>query len=220
MTIILKQMKGALCAVALLLTSTVAMGIEVKDLFMNEPGVVFELLPEATRISMVSYYENEQDVYATNRAGNSSHIIDLKPRHMSIEMSAGRKVELALLIQGKDSAIMVIEHFSIPYPDAVVTFYDTRWKPLKTDKLFKAPTLESFIKPGTPAQVVRDITQNVSFPLIDYELNADNLSSMTARQHLADFYTATDYARWKPYLYETLNYAITGKKITLTPLKK
>ena len=126
MKIILKQMKGALCAVALLLTSTATMGaVEIKDLFMNEPGVVFELLPEATRISMVSYYENEQDVYATNRAGNSSHIIDLKPRHMSIEMSAGRKVELALLIQGKDSAIMVIEHFSIPYPDAVVTFYDT-----------------------------------------------------------------------------------------------
>lgn len=219
MRMIIKQMKGALCAVALLLISSATSGAaEIKDLFMNEPGVVFELLPEATRINMISYYQNGQDVYATNRANNSSHIAKLEPRHMEIEMSASRTVELQLLVAGKDSVVMVIEHYKTPYPDGVVSFYDTKWKALKTDKFFKAPKMENFIRPGTPKNVVTDIKENVAFPLIDYELDKGNMQ-LTARQHLADFYGAIDYKRWKPYLYDTLHYSISGKKITLTSPK-
>ena len=210
-------MKGVLCVAAMLVACFMAgQGAEMKDLFTSEPGVVFELLGEATRINMVSYYQNEQDVYATNRAANSSHIIELTSRHMVVEMSAGRTVELALLVNGKDSTIMVIEHFSVPYADACVTFYDTKWKLLKTGKFFKVPTIESFIRPGTPKNVVKDIKQNVTFSLIDYELNKENLSTLVARQHLADFFTPADFARWKPYLYDTLTYTIVKNKINLT----
>lgn len=211
--------KGKKIALVLMLWGIASLGVraaEMKDFFMNEPGVVFELLGEATRINMVSYYQNDQDVYATNRAANSSHIIDLKPRHMVVEMSAGRTVEMALLVNGKDSAIMVIEHYKIPYADAQVSFYDAKWKLLKTNKFFKVPTIESFIRPGTPKNVVKDIRQNVTFSLIDYELNGENLSTIVARQHLADFFTPTDFARWKPYLYDTLTYTIANNKVTLT----
>lgn len=216
MRVISKDMKSVLCALAVLfITSLSAQAVEIKDLFMNEPGVVFELLPEATRISMISYHENEQNVYATNRAGNSSHIAALEPCHMVVEMSAGRTVELQLLVTGTDSVVMVIDHYKTPYPDGVVTFYDTKWKALKTDKLFKAPKMEDFIRPGTPKNVVKDIKQNVTFPLIDYELEGNGMQ-LTARQHLAEFYTATDFARWKPYLYDKLIYTIVKNKITLT----
>lgn len=209
-------MKKILIAMALWAAFPIAaQAAEMKDLFMNEPGVVFELLPEATRISMISYHENEQNVYATNRAGNSSHIAALEPRHMVVEMSAGRTVELQLLVTGTDSVVMVIDHYKTPYPDGVVTFYDTKWKALKTDKLFKAPKMEDFIRPGTPKNVVKDIKQNVTFPLIDYELEGNGMQ-LTARQHLAEFYTATDFARWKPYLYDSLIYTIVKNKITLT----
>ncbi|MBQ1610379.1 MAG: hypothetical protein II087_00615, partial [Muribaculaceae bacterium] len=68
---------------------------------------------------------------------------------------------------------------------------------------------------GTPKNVVKDIKQNVTFPLIDYELEGNGMQ-LTARQHLAEFYTATDFARWKPYLYDKLIYTIVKNKITLT----
>ncbi len=216
MKMILKDMKFVLCAMAVsVISSLSAQAAEIKDLFMSEPGVVFELLPQATRISMISYHENGQNVYATNRAANSSHIASLESRHMVVEMSAGRTVELQLLVTGTDSVVMVIDHYKTPYPDGVVTFYDTKWKALKTDKLFKAPKMEDFIRPGTPQNVVKDIKQNVTFPLIDYELEGNGMQ-LTARQHLAEFYTATDFARWKPYLYDSLIYTIVKNKITLT----
>ena len=219
MRVISKDMKSVLCALAVLfITSLSAQAVEIKDLFMNEPGVVFELLPEATRISMISYHENEQNVYATNRAGNSSHIAALEPCHMVVEMSAGRTVELQLLVTGTDSVVMVIDHYKTPYPDGVVTFYDTKWKQLKASKYFKAPTIENFIKPGTPKDVVKDIRQNVAFPLIDYELEGGAVQ-LTARQHLAAFYGETDYKRWKPYLYDVLVYGIKYNKLSFTVAK-
>ena len=193
-------------------------GADVKDLFMNEPGVVFELLPEATRISMVSYYENGQDVYATNRAANSSHIAKIEPRHMVVDMSKSRVVELQLLVEGKDSLVMVIDHYKTPYPDGKVTFYDTKWKQLKASKQFKAPTIENFIKPGTPKDVVKDIKQNVAFPLIDYELEGGGMQ-LSARQHLPEFYGEIDYKRWKPYLYDVLVYGIKNNKLNFTVAK-
>jgi hypothetical protein len=216
MKMILKDMKFVLCAMAVsVISSLSAQAAEIKDLFMSEPGVVFELLPQATRISMISYHENGQNVYATNRAANSSHIASLESRHMVVEMSAGRTVELQLLLAGTDSVVMVIDHYKTPYPDGVVSFYDTKWKALKTGKLFKAPKVEDFIRPGTPKNVVKDIKENVAFPLIDYQLEGEG-RQLTARQHLAAFYGEVDYKRWKPYLYDALHYTIIGKKITLT----
>ena len=217
MRIITKDMKSVLCAV-LLVTSMAGRAAEVKDLFMNEPGVVFELLPEATRISMVSYYENGQDVYATNRAANSSHIASIEPHHMVVDMSASRTVELQLLVEGKDSLVMVIDHYKMPYPDGKVTFYDTKWKQLKASKQFKAPAIENFIKPGTPKDVVKDIKQNVAFPLIDYELEGGGMQ-LSARQHLAAFYGEIDYKRWKPYLYDVLVYTVKNNKLSFTVAK-
>jgi hypothetical protein len=134
---------------------------------------------------------------------------------MVVEMSAGRTVELQLLLAGTDSVVMVIDHYKTPYPDGVVSFYDTKWKALKTGKLFKAPKVEDFIRPGTPKNVVKDIKENVAFPLIDYQLEGEG-RQLTARQHLAAFYGEVDYKRWKPYLYDALHYTIIGKKITLT----
>ena len=216
---ILKDMKFVLCAMAVsLMSSLSAQAAEIKDLFMNEPGVVFELLPEATRISMVSYYENGQDVYATNRAANSSHIANIEPRHMVVEMSKSHVVELQLLVEGKDSLVMVIDHYKMPYSDGKVTLYDTKWKQLKASKQFKAPTIDNFIKPGTPKDVVKDIKQNVAFPLIDYELEGSGMQ-LSARQHLAEFYGDVDYKRWKPYLYDVLVYGIKNNKLSFTVAK-
>ena len=85
-------------------------------------------------------------------------------------------------------------------------------------KQFKAPAIENFIKPGTPKDVVKDIKQNVAFPLIDYELEGDGMQ-LSARQHLAAFYGEIDYKRWKPYLYDVLVYTVKNNKLSFTVAK-
>ena len=124
----------------------VTMGVEartLRDVFADEPGKVFTLLPKTTRLDMLDYYDNEQLVSAKNNMGDESQLIKVDENFLHIRMSATRTVQMLMVPTKKDTLVAVIETFETPAKDSHISFYDAQWCPL-VNKHFKMPSLDDF----------------------------------------------------------------------------
>ena len=97
-------------------------------------------------------------------------------------------------------------------PDSRIAFYDTNWKLLNKKQIFAEPTLNDFIMPGTNKDALGTINDIVKFPIISYDIAADDASTtITAHLNLEQFLSADDWAKVKPYLRQSLTYRRQGR---------
>lgn len=187
------------------------------ELIVGEPGSVLPTLAPEMRTQMVKTYQATSKKVATaNRMQGSSKLLQLDERHALLSTSQSATVELQLLVSGKDSVIAVIETVKLPAPDSRISFWSTKWQPLKTEKYFKAPTMADFAKAGADKAKVQSLIADLQFPVITYTFAGPTHNVLVAEQRLSEFLGKKDYQKYEPLLRDRIGYAVTGTKLKRT----
>ena len=199
-------------------TTQLAQAAKIRDYFIMEPGNLFLTLSQGTRAGMITTAEEKRESQADNRMGGVAKITTLDDDYMTIETSPCKSVELKLLTKGtKDTVIAVIETVKLPVTDSRISFYSTKWKPLKTKKHFKQmPTIKDFLLPNAKKGKAKEVLSNLHFPLIVLKFSGPQHQQVVATQQLKKFYSEEDYQKMGKFLKDSINYSITGTEIILT----
>ncbi|MBS7376183.1 MAG: DUF3256 family protein, partial [Muribaculaceae bacterium] len=198
--------------------SSVAEAKTIRELFADEPDDIFILLPKSTRLDMLDYFDVGKMVKVENSLSSGkkvSRLLKVTDSSIDVAVTQSSQVSMTLLTSAKaDSVIAVVQTYQVPYFDSQISFYDVDWNKLNTSKYFDAPTVKSFILPGTDKKIVNDILQSVKFSLISYSIEqADNGDvTLTASLNLEGVMVKEDYDRIKDYLSKTIVYRLSNLK--------
>ena len=202
--------------------SSVAEAKTIRELFADEPDDIFILLPKSTRLDMLDYFDVGKMVKVENSLSSGkkvSRLLKVTDSSIDVAVTQSSQVSMTLLTSAKaDSVIAVVQTYQVPYFDSQISFYDVDWNKLNTSKYFDAPTVNSFILPGTDKKIVNDILQSVKFSLISYSIEqADNGDvTLTASLNLEGVMVKEDYDRIKDYLSKTIVYRLSNLKFKPT----
>ena len=202
--------------------SSVAEAKTIRELFADEPDDIFILLPKSTRLDMLDYFDVGKMVKVENSLSSGkkvSRLLKVTDSSIDVAVTQSSQVSMTLLTSAKaDSVIAVVQTYQVPYFDSQISFYDVDWNKLNTSKYFDAPTVKSFILPGTDKKIVNDILQSVKFSLISYSIEqADNGDvTLTASLNLEGVMVKEDYDRIKDYLSKTIVYRLSNLKFNPT----
>ena len=202
--------------------SSVAEAKTIRELFADEPDDIFILLPKSTRLDMLDYFDVGKMVKVENSLSSGkkvSRLLKVTDSSIDVAVTQSSQVSMTLLTSAKaDSVIAVVQTYQVPYFDSQISFYDVDWNKLNTSKYFDAPTVKSFILPGTDKKIVNDILQSVKFSLISYSIEqADNGDvTLTASLNLEGVMVKEDYDRIKDYLSKTIVYSLSNLKFKPT----
>ena len=202
--------------------SSVAEAKTIRELFADEPDDIFILLPKSTRLDMLDYFDVGKMVKVENSLSSGkkvSRLLKVTDSSIDVAVTQSSQVSMTLLTSAKaDSVIAVVQTYQVPYFDSQISFYDVDWNKLNTSKYFDAPTVKSFILPGTDKKSVNDILQSVKFSLISYSIEqADNGDvTLTASLNLEGVMVKEDYDRIKDYLSKTIVYRLSNLKFKST----
>ena len=202
--------------------SSVAEAKTIRELFADEPDDIFILLPKSTRLDMLDYFDVGKMVKVENSLSSGkkvSRLLKVTDSSIDVAVTQSSQVSMTLLTSAKaDSVIAVVQTYQVPYFDSQISFYDVDWNKLNTSKYFDAPTVKSFILPGTDKKIVNDILQSVKFSLISYSIEqADNGDvTLTASLNLDGVMVKEDYDRIKDYLSKTIVYRLSNLKFKPT----
>ena len=202
--------------------SSVAEAKTIRELFADEPDDIFILLPKSTRLDMLDYFDVGKMVKVENSLSSGkkvSRLLKVTDSSIDVAVTQSSQVSMTLLTSAKaDSVIAVVQTYQVPYFDSQISFYDVDWNKLNTSKYFVAPTVKSFILPGTDKKIVNDILQSVKFSLISYSIEqADNGDvTLTASLNLEGVMVKEDYDRIKDYLSKTIVYRLSNLKFKPT----
>ena len=202
--------------------SSVAEAKTIRELFADEPDDIFILLPKSTRLDMLDYFDVGKMVKMENSLSSGkkvSRLLKVTDSSIDVAVTQSSQVSMTLLTSAKaDSVIAVVQTYQVPYFDSQISFYDVDWNKLNTSKYFDAPTVKSFILPGTDKKIVNDILQSVKFALISYSIEqADNGDvTLTASLNLEGVMVKEDYDRIKDYLSKTIVYRLSNLKFKPT----
>ena len=202
--------------------SSVAEAKTIRELFADEPDDIFILLPKSTRLDMLDYFDVGKMVKVENSLSSGkkvSRLLKVTDSSIDVAVTQSSQVSMTLLTSAKaDSVIAVVQTYQVPYFDSQISFYDVDWNKLNTSKYFDAPTVKSFILPGTDKKIVNDSLQSVKFALISYSIEqADNGDvTLTASLNLEGVMVKEDYDRIKDYLSKTIVYRLSNLKFKST----
>ena len=202
--------------------SSVAEAKTIRELFADEPDDIFILLPKSTRLDMLDYFDVGKMVKVENSLSSGkkvSRLLKVTDSSIDVAVTQSSQVSMTLLTSAKaDSVIAVVQTYQVPYFDSQISFYDVDWNKLNTSKYFDAPTVKSFILPGTDKKIVNDILQSVKFSLISYSIEqGDNGDvTLTASLNLEGVMVKEDYDRIKDYLSKTIVYRLSNLKFKPT----
>ena len=202
--------------------SSVAEAKTIRELFADEPDDIFILLPKSTRLDMLDYFDVGKMVKVENSLSSGkkvSRLLKVTDSSIDVAVTQSSQVSMTLLTSAKaDSVIAVVQTYQVPYFDSQISFYDVDWNKLNTSKYFDAPTVKSFILPGTDKKIVNDILQSVKFSLISYSIEqAENGDlTLTASLNLEGVMVKEDYDRIKDYLSKTIVYRLSNLKFKPT----
>ena len=173
---------------------------------------------------MLDYFDVGKMVKVENSLSSGkkvSRLLKVTDSSIDVAVTQSSQVSMTLLTSAKaDSVIAVVQTYQVPYFDSQISFYDVDWNKLNTSKYFDAPTVKSFILPGTDKKIVNDILQSVKFSLISYCIEqADNGDvTLTASLNLEGVMVKEDYDRIKDYLSKTIVYRLSNLKFK--PIKQ
>lgn len=197
----------------LLVAMVMAAGAEartIRDFFVSEPGKLLMLLPKTNRLDMLDYYDNGQKVLCSNNLGYGTQFITVEENFLHVRMSESKTMQMLLTVNKKDTVIAVIESYKTPLMDSRISFYDTRWIPLNTNKYLQVPEISNFFLKSVSKDERAALLQDLKFPIIEYTFEGEGHKTLVVKHHLKEFLGAKEYAPYEKAMVPELTYELKG----------
>ena len=126
---------------AMLLSSAVSAAERMRDVIVQMPDSVLQLLTKVNREDCVDFVEAGMTASVTNRFGGVTELAALTDDYALWHYTTSSEVEMRLLpVSDSTNVICLVHRVSLPCTDSSVHFYDSSWNPLRSvDCLAESP---------------------------------------------------------------------------------
>lgn len=197
----------------LLLTSITTYGRRpIDSYFVTAPKQLLPHLSENSRKDLIDLHDAGHESRVKHPLGGTVEIISLDDRQITVQLSSASSLQIALLpVADTTGIIAVIENVSLPARDSRLSFYDTQWQPIPTERVFTAPTPETFMDKGSKRER-RQAAGLIDLLPLSYTIEGDTL---LARESLQEYLPEEVYNRIASLLRkEPVTYTWNGKRFT------
>ena len=207
--------KSIFTLIALLLCATITEARTIQDFFISEPGNLFPLVSQSTRMDMVDYSNEGRLVEVKNALGDGTRFNKVTDNYVSVRTSSSSTVELLLLpISKKDSIIVAVSTVALPAKDSRIEFFTTGWGQYNTKSFIKEPTMKDFIViPKGDKTKKETVLEAIDFPIISYSIDPEN-NKLIARHGLKEYMGKDAYEKIAPYLKDNIELNFKSGRFT------
>lgn len=195
---------------------TVALGAAGRNVLqffaMPEADGALPLLDTNTRLDMLDYFMSDIRRPTSNLLGGEAIITGADSLMLTFETGRGIDMQVAVLVSGRDTTLMVIETLYLPQADSRIGFYNTDWTP-REGRVLAEPELGNWLT--TLGRSEReDVERMVPFML--WRSTWDPATGLlTLRHSMSDyFFGEEDRAAVDRWLRPALRYRLKGKRFT------
>lgn len=187
-----------------------------RSVVTTAPEKVLLTIDASTLLDMLDYYENGVARTVKNKMGEDAVITEMTGSTVTIATGEAHSITFAILPYGKSSVIMVIDRVDTPDTDAVISFYDSRWKPLDSRKLLRAPALADWVG-KVSTERMREIENALPFLMADAQYNPDT-ATLSFTPQTSGYVSVENADKVKEALAPRLDYVWSGK--SFKPVKR
>lgn len=187
-----------------------------RSVVTTAPEKVLLTIDASTLLDMLDYYENGVARTVKNKMGEDAVITEMTGSTVTIATGEAHSITFAILPYGKSSVIMVIDRVDTPDTDAVISFYDSRWKPLDSRKLLRTPALADWVG-KVSAERMREIENALPFLMADAQYNPDT-ATLSFTPQTSGYVSVENADKVKEALAPRLDYVWSGK--SFKPVKR
>ncbi len=112
----------------------------MREMLRSAPDTLVTLLTHNNLLDFPDYLDTQMLAQVRNRLGGTSEMTQLTDDYTFIRITAVSTLQLKLLPQSKGKILLSIYTFNLndSVAESSLSFYDTAWKPLPTEKFLKA----------------------------------------------------------------------------------
>ncbi len=140
--------------------------LTASKVFADIPLEVLDLIRPSARLDMLDYYEQADSMLTVQNAlGGESRLEKVTPDYLKVSVTPVSTLEIKVLQSGKSSVIMTLYTTN---SDTQVSFFDSNFSSLPTDKFLKAPTLKDFFNLKGSNVSEKELQEKLPFTTIQY----------------------------------------------------
>lgn len=197
---------------------TEATQLTAREVFVNLPVSVLDIIPRSTRMDMADWFAADSIYPATNAMRGISRLVAMDDNYAKVEITPASTLEIRLLPMKKEGT-QIMTVYTIgggeegTAADSDVRFFNTSLKELDRDRFFKIPSLKDFLDvPKHSGTSAKDIEDLIPFPTIAMDASSQS-DGLVARLTVDSFMSLEDYGKVKDFIRPELRFRWDGSKM-------
>ncbi len=172
------RMKRIIFMLVFVITGNLIYAQEMKELFRVMPDSVIPLLTKNNREDCIDFLDSNMKAEVKNLFGKPSQLKKLTKNYLFMQTTPVSSVEMKVLpVNDSTNVIGVINTYCTRVCDSKLTFYDTKWKPLRISDFINLPVIANFRLNSDSIQNElsnHEIADMFNVPYIKYSFSSDN----------------------------------------------
>lgn len=209
---------SALLACLALMLPAEANAVTARQMFLSDTVAdIFDLLEHSQRLDLLDYYDNGQDVVASNALRGYSAIDTVADNFMKVQLTEYSDVALWVTdVTAKKPKVVIVKTYELPMPDSDLAVYEADWSLTKNqEKIFARPAVADFLIADNKADRAKlEQLEADEMPFLTYALNPED-GALTISLNAGDWMSREALTKWETKLRLTLQYRWTGKRYEL-----
>lgn len=166
--------------------------------FEQAPTSVLPLISKNTRLDMIDYFRAGSDRQSANQLDGPARITALERNLIAFEAGSGLRCQMLVIDNYRFDksagewvpiyVIGLIETLDTPIPDSKITFYDSKWQPIKG--AFTPPRLADWLTTRNKDEIEM-VKRTLPFITVEYAFDPQTLA-VIATPTISRYFVADD----------------------------
>jgi hypothetical protein len=194
-------------------TTFEAVGRTATSFFTDSSAdVIFARVDNSRRLDMVDYFNAGLSTPTKNAYGGDAVVTNIDSLTITFTTAEAVETTLNVLVNGRDTVLMVIDTYKLPQLDSRVKFYDTSWLPVYRT-VYNEPDIKDWLVTPTRDNL-KEVTNAIKFMLVSAEYNPAT-SMLTLTNNTAQYFLPGDKPEALDLLRPSLQLIWSGGKFKL-----
>lgn len=166
-----------------------------RNIFEKIQASALEILPSATRLDMIDYWDADSVYKASNAMDGLSWLEAVTPDYLKVRITSVSELEIKILPEKKGRVAMTVYTVGddVQAQDSQVKFYDENLLELPTDKFLVMPEVKDFFDiPKGSTTKMKEIEEMIPFPTVALSANPEN-DDLSARLTVEKYINEDDW---------------------------
>lgn len=184
-----------------------------RDFFVTAPDSVVVLLPQATRLDMLDYFEFGSTRASSNTFRGEARMTSVADGVVAFDVDKDVNMQLAVIpVAQADTMLAIVTTLHMPFADSSIRFYNADWKPLAKTP-FVMPGYDEWLTPAGAA-VSGDVQAELPFMPVKAEFDPE-VTVLLLNNEATSYLDSSRVDSISPKIESSKVYDIRGGKFVL-----